>query len=134
MISFWNAYDELNSNTTHYTLRTSAICSNTSWAPCPTCLQDVYKEYVSADRIAFANDNDDLLPFILKNNCDLPPGFGVFTSISIGFVFLAMYIFMYFQSIKASEMNSDPTSSGYSIQITVSIYLFHTDVAEVTVP
>ena len=120
MVSFWNAYDELNSNTTHYTLRSSVICSNTSWEPCPTCRQDVYNQFVSADRFAFAVENEDL-SFILKNNCELPPGFGVITLLSMGFVFVFMYIFMYFQSVAANKMNSRPTTSGYSIQIMVSV-------------
>ena len=120
LISFWNAYDE--SMTSHFTLRASAVCANTSWVPCIdtncTGTADGYREFVTKDRIAFDVDSD--LAFVLKNNCELPPGFGVFTLASMGFLFTAMYVFMYFQNVKAKEMNTRPTSSHYSIQIMVS--------------
>ena len=120
MISFWNAHDE--SMTSHFTLRASAICTNTSWVPCTdkncTSTVDGYRGFVSKDRIAFDVGSD--MAFLLRNNCELPPRFGVFTLSSMGFLFTAMYVFMYFQNIKAKEMNSRPTSSHYSIQIMVS--------------
>ena len=122
MVSFWNANDWSNDNTTDYTLRSSAICTNTSWVPCPGCLENNtrYKDFVTNDRIAFSVDSDIELTFILKNNCELPSGFGLVTLISLGFIFITMYLFMYFQSVQANKLDvSQETSTDYSIEIKV---------------
>ena len=53
----------------------SAICSSTTWVPCPTCqcltITKGYTKfgYFPPDRCAYGNDNEELI-FVVRNDCD----------------------------------------------------------------
>ena len=107
-----------------FALRTSAVCTDTSWEPCPTCLeQDFGKFPANQDRLAFANVGGNALPFILKNNCEMSGLVGVVTIITILFVSASLFYFVYLQNKKAIEIDrSMQTSRDYSIEVEVSQY------------
>lgn len=99
-------------------LRASAMCTDTSWEPCPTCSSGAL---VSEDRIAFASVGGKVLPFILKNNCAISDQVGYVTAITILFVLVAMLYFIYLQYKKALVIDrSMQTSRDYSIEVEVS--------------
>jgi hypothetical protein len=106
-------------NEAAFTVRSSLICTNTLWMPCPTCTSETnYKAFVEADRYAL-DENGSY--YILTNGCELNRLFGYTTFASLVFVLLAMYNFMRIQSHRTKEIDwSEQTSSDYSIQITVS--------------
>ena len=123
-------------------LKGSAVCTNTSWEPCPTCAPDDWTDFPSTnDRLAYAYTNatsivnntisvctsnqwDTFSPakliFIKKNNCDLHDKFGVLSLASIGLVLVAVYYFIFAHNKKAIDFDDGKqTSSDYSIVIMV---------------
>lgn len=100
-------------------LKGSAICTNVTWEPCPTCIND----WVTApDRIGNATNDEGLeLFFIKKNNCSVHDIFGAMNLITLFLVTLAVYYFFFSQRKRAEAFDdAEERSSVYSIIVKVS--------------
>mmetsp|Transcript_12757 Transcript_12757/g.14867 ORF Transcript_12757/g.14867 Transcript_12757/m.14867 type:complete len:564 (+) Transcript_12757:257-1948(+) len=100
----------------------SAVCTNVKFQPCPTCTREEWKSsfslFVEEDnnRLLFSESDD--LKFIAVNECQLNDVFGFFTFVTMVFVVLSVYVFVYLQRRYRIELDEgEQTSSDYSIQI-----------------
>jgi hypothetical protein len=103
----------------------SAICTNTTWVPCPNCTMDVFDSWPTKTdkppRIANATVGDSGLFFIRKNNCELNSTFSIMNLATIFFFAFATLVFMFLQrKMRARLDEGEQTSSDYSIQVKVS--------------
>ena len=105
-----------------FALRTSAVCEDTSWEPCPTCTIEQFSTFPpNQDRLAFAHVNGKELPFIHKNNCSINGMVGYITILTILFISASLFYFVYLQQIKGVEIDhSMQTSRDYSVEVEVS--------------
>jgi len=95
-------------------LQGSAVCSDTSWVPCPTCTKEQFALVPSRFRTS-----KDGLNFVLKNNCDAPPlkfaiiNLCTFAVLAIGYMLMSRN-----QSKMCITFDEDEqTAQDYSIQI-----------------
>lgn len=100
----------------------SAICTNTTWVPCPNCTMDVFDSWPTKTdkppRIANATVGDSGLFFIRKNNCELNSTFSIMNLATIFFFAFATLVFMFLQrKMRARLDEGEQTSSDYSIQV-----------------
>lgn len=121
-------------------LKGSAICTNTAWKACPSCTSNDWHIFPSTnDRFAYnantegsivtcssptnstSSIDDSPLTFIKKNNCVLHDHFGEVSIVTLFFVLVAVFCFMFTQKKRATEFDeAEQSSSDYSIVITNS--------------
>eukprot|EP00551_Chaetoceros_affinis_P010403 CAMPEP_0203684632 /NCGR_PEP_ID=MMETSP0090-20130426/48136_1 /ASSEMBLY_ACC=CAM_ASM_001088 /TAXON_ID=426623 /ORGANISM="Chaetoceros affinis, Strain CCMP159" /LENGTH=926 /DNA_ID=CAMNT_0050553809 /DNA_START=252 /DNA_END=3032 /DNA_ORIENTATION=- len=90
----------------------SAVCTTTKFQPCPTCSEESWSE----GRILFGMDGD--MKFILVNDCKLDNIFGVYSLVTMIFVIISVYVFVYLQRRYRIYLDEgEQTTSDYSIQI-----------------
>ena len=71
-------------------LQTSAICTDSTWVPCPTCTREQWNSFPSTlDRFA---ESQDGLTFILRNNCKISSMVAVVSYISLLFVCISVLV------------------------------------------
>ena len=96
-------------------LKGSAVCTNTSWEPCPTCDFKNSNEFRVGRGRSINDDNFELL-FIKKNNCSVHDTFGAMSLIILLLVTLAVYYFFFPQRMRAGAFDdAEERSSDYSI-------------------
>ena len=107
-------------------LRVSAVCSDTTWQPCPDCIKDDWDRFPASsdDRFAFgqAADGSDI-NFIKVNNCQLKNSYGTATLVCFLFTLFAVYaINLYQKRIEAVQIDeAQQTSTDYSIVVKVDL-------------
>jgi len=110
------AYNNEKSNQQTYILllKGTAICTDVSWVPCPTCINE--EMLVSQNRTTTSSEG---LNFALKNNCESPP-------LTQGMCNYATIILMYFgfywmnrqrDSISVKFDEDEQTAQDYSLMI-----------------
>jgi len=102
----------------------SAICTNTSWVPCPNCTMDVFDAWPTSKDSSIrvvngtAPDNVQEVFFILKNGCDLDSALSIMNLATIFFVAIATFVFIYLQRRMRSFLDEgEQTTSDYSIRV-----------------
>jgi len=100
--------------------RYSAVCTDTKFQPCPSCSKDQWSLFPSSDgRLLFTENGDgNFMAFILVNRCTLNESLGMYSLITLIFVVVSVYIFIYLQKRYMIRLN-EQTTSNYSIQIKV---------------
>ena len=103
-------------------VRGSAVCTNTSWEPCPNCEETDWPSFPSpGDRMISGTSNGNQLNFILKNNCTVDDIFGLVNIASILFVVGAVFYFVFSMNKTITRYDeAEQTTSDYSIMIKVS--------------
>jgi hypothetical protein len=114
------AYNNINEGIKLYSLKASAICTDESWAACPTCRKEDWDRFPSAyDRYAEATSSDgSVLSFIKINNCGITRAVGLVNLISLIFVCLAMYLLA--KATRRQEVRLDEasqTTTDYAIEV-----------------
>lgn len=113
-------YNDDGQETLSYWLRGSAICTDKSWEPCPTCsihqLDDVAAAF---DRYANATTADGTeVAFILKNNCTVDLTAGICAWFTMIFVIISIFVFGHFSMAREVELDEAvQTTTDYSIGI-----------------
>ena len=106
----------------------SALCTETSWEPCPTCTLDDWKTFPSTySRIATSTSPKDgsILYFIKTNHCELSSGFGITTFVTMIFIICSVLAFILKQKKWIVKLDEEAqTSSDYSIKVDVSFHLY----------
>ena len=118
-----------------HTLSGSAVCTNYSWQPCPTCSQSDFDAFPSTtDRLAYGTDSDgEELIFIKQNHCNVNDRFGVISYATMIIVIVAVYLMIYLQKRKIVSFDeSNDSTEDYSIEIKVRKFLFEGDVSSFT--
>jgi hypothetical protein len=71
-------------------LKTSAICTDSTWVPCPTCSKEQWMNFPSTlDRYA---ESENGLKFILRNNCYVESKVAIVSYVSLLFVCISVYV------------------------------------------
>jgi|AntRauTorckE5430_2_1112549.scaffolds.fasta_scaffold02356_2 hypothetical protein len=106
----------------------SAICTNTSWVPCPNCTMDIFDSWPTNSNSPMrvtngtAPNEDREVFFILKNGCDLDSTFSIMNLATIFFLAIATFLFIYLQRrMRAILDEGEQTTSDYSIRVKVRI-------------
>jgi len=101
-----------------YLLRLSAICTQDTWQPCPTCTESDWDRFPASSNDRFAVGDTSGLTYIKVNNCRPGNSFGISTYISLIFVILAVYLINYLQRKHAVDFDkNEQTSTDYSIKV-----------------
>jgi len=105
----------------------SAICTDTTWVPCPNCTMNVFDTWPTKtdnpSRVMNFTSTVDDSPvfFIRKNNCELNSTFSIMNLATIFFFALATLVFIFLQmKLRAHLDEGEQTTSDYSILIKVS--------------
>ena len=105
----------------------SAICTSTSWQPCPDCkLSDLDTWPIKVDspkRIieGLSPDGENKVTFIMKNDCDVNETFSIMNLTTMFFFAAATLLFIFLQrKIRARLDEGEQTTSDYSIRVKVS--------------
>lgn len=115
--------DEYNSShefSRYQVLRSSAICTDQQWKPCPTCEKSNWDYFpVSFDRYAeVVKDDGTVLRFTRINNCYISRDAGMYSLIAM--VFVCVSVFILVQVTKRKERIFDEaqqTTSDYSVAV-----------------
>jgi len=98
-------------------LRTSAICTDSTWVPCPTCTEEQWDAFPSTyDHYA---ESEDGLKFILRNNCNVNTMVALVAYISLLFVCISVYVLQ--KVTKRRERffdESSQTTTDYAVEVT----------------
>jgi hypothetical protein len=99
--------------------RWSAVCTDTQFQPCPSCLREDWSSFPrDLGRLLFAQNDE--MKFILVNQCNLNDAFGFFSIATLLFVICAVYLFVYLQRLYRLYLDEGvQTPSDYSVQIKV---------------
>jgi len=102
-------------------LRTSAVCTQMEWRPCPTCNESDWNRFpsITKDRFAVGKASDGSeLTFIKISDCKTNNMFGISAYTSLIFVIVGVYVINYLQTLKAKKFDeAEQTSTDYSIKI-----------------
>lgn len=72
-------------------LQTSAICTDSTWAPCPACTREQWEDSFPSTLDHFAETQNGLR-FILRNNCNIDSMVAIVSYISLLFVCISVYV------------------------------------------
>ena len=107
----------------------SAICTDTTWVPCPNCTLNVFDTWPTKTdnppRVLNFTSTAEGSPvfFIEKNNCELNSTLSIMNLATILFFALATVVFIFVQrKLRARLDEGEQTTSDYSIRIKVSSY------------
>ena len=106
-----------------FALRGSAVCVNTSFEVCPTCVKEDWETYPSTnDRLAWGtNGSGETVAFIKKNGCNVNDLFGILSLVTLVFIVGAVYYWIFSQKKRIDLYDeAEDSSTDYSIEITVS--------------
>lgn len=114
------AYNSTNEGIKLWSLKASAVCTDETWAPCPTCTKDNWDRFPRAyDRYAEGKAEDGtLLTFIKISNCTVTRTVGLVNLMSLIFLCLALYFLA--NATRAEEQRIDEasqTTTDYAVEI-----------------
>lgn len=111
-----NAYNKAHDSMFFRALQTSAICTDSTWVPCPTCTKEQWDVFPSTyDRYAETSDG---IKFILRNNCDIDSMVAIVAYISLLFVCISVYVLQ--KITKRRERYFDEasqTTTDYAVEV-----------------
>lgn len=101
-------------------LKASAVCTDSTWAPCPTCKKEDWDDFPPTyDRYAEATAQDGtLLTFIKTNNCGMNNGVGLVAFACLLYVCLSIYILA--KTTKRQEIkfdNASLTTTDFAVEV-----------------
>lgn len=97
-------------------LKTSAICTDSTWVPCPRCSREQWDSFPSTfDRFA---ESDEGLKFILRNNCNIDRKIAVVSYISLLFVCISVYVLQKITKRRERFFDeSSQTTTDYAVEV-----------------
>ena len=101
-------------------LKTSAICTDSTWVPCPTCSKEQWMNTFPSTLDRFA-ESENGLSFILRNNCAMESKTAVVSYVSLLFVCISVYVLQ--KITKRRERFFDAasqTTTDYAIEVVES--------------
>lgn len=111
-----NAYSNAHDSMHLRSLRTSAICTDSTWVPCPTCTKEQWDAFPSTfDRYAETTDGHS---FLLRNNCNIDSLVAIVSYVSLLFVCVSVYVLQ--KITKRREVYFDgtaQTTSDYAVEV-----------------
>ena len=113
-----DAYNGLHEDTAHWeALRTSAICSDSTWVACPTCTKQQWRDHFPATYDRYAETKEGLT-FILRRNCQVNSTIAIVAYLSLIFVCVSVYVLQkitYRKELYFDE--SAQTTTDYAIEV-----------------
>lgn len=111
-----DAYSRSHDTIYFHALQTSAICTDSTWVPCPTCTKEQWDAFPSTfDRYA---ETEDGKSFILRNNCDIDSMVAVVAYISLLFVCISVYVLQKFTKRRERFFDAaSQTTTDYSVEV-----------------
>ena len=110
------AYNARHSFIPFKALRTSAICTDSTWVACPTCTKEQWDVFPSTyERYA---QSEDGLSFILRNNCNIDSTVAVVSYISLLFVCISVFALQKVTTRREQFFDeSSQTTTDYSVEV-----------------
>ena len=106
-----DSYNSENDGLTLWSLRASAICTDTTWVPCPTCKKTDWDHFPRTyHRYA---ETESGLRFLQVNNCHIGPWVGMVAYTALVFVCCSVYAITKYAYKKEKEFDfASQTTSG----------------------
>jgi hypothetical protein len=98
-------------------LKTSAICSDSTWVACPTCTKNDWRDHFPATYDRYAETSDGLT-FILRRNCQVSHTVAMVAYVSLLFVCVSVYILQKITKHRERYFDeSAQTTTDYAIEV-----------------
>ena len=114
-----NSYNAGNAGINRWSLQSSAICTDTSWAACPTCTFSQWNVFpVTKLRYASADVNGQTLSFIRINNCKITSHVAIYSFASLMFFCVAIWALGIVSKRKEQQFDdAQQTTPDYAVEV-----------------